>query len=79
MAILKPFLLKKLITGPITVPVNQTTTFVIIFEEPNLSCIILSVCLWLSALLVGCGSSIKRRPILHAMITIPKTKKVICQ
>ena len=44
-AILKPFFLKKLITGPITVPVNHATTLVKIFDEPNLSSIILSVCL----------------------------------
>ena len=32
-AILKPFFLKKLITGPITVPVNHATTLVKIFDD----------------------------------------------
>ena len=48
-AILKPFFLKKLITGPIIVPVNQETIFVKIFEELNLSSIILSVRFWISS------------------------------
>ena len=43
-AMLKPFFLKKLITGPITVPVNHAIIFVAMFEDPNFSSIILSVC-----------------------------------
>ena len=36
-AILKPFFLKKLITGPTTVPVNQEIIFVNTFGDPNFS------------------------------------------
>ena len=41
-AILNPFFLKKLVTGPITVPASQATDFVKVFEAPNFSSIILS-------------------------------------
>ena len=76
---LKPFFLKKLVIGPITVPANQAIIFVIKFEEPNLSSIILSVLLWDSFLSVCAVSFINIRPMLQAIIKIPKIRKVICQ
>ena len=78
-AILKPFFLKKLITGPITVPVIHATVFVPKLEEPNFFSIILSVRACDVFLSVGCGSCTNIKPMLQAIITIPKIKKVICQ
>ena len=53
--------------------------FVAKLEEPNLSSINLSVCSWDFFLSVGCGSCTNINPILQAIITTPKIRKVICQ